>query len=128
MGEADPVAVFGTDAQNVAHDIYLKDIKVLVDRGEEKCFELVRAGFDLMSVRFFGDGHGAILVVVFAVRWAEPEGCGRCVKKALLDAVDGALGEDVDAVDDVVEEALRTSIRVQSIVLHTKLSLLTTGG
>jgi hypothetical protein len=44
----------------------------------------------------------------------------------LLDAVKRALGEDVDAVDDVVEEALR---RTRSVPSNPKWTLLlTTGG
>lgn len=39
-------------------------------------------------------------------RFEAERGRGR-VKEALFDAVEGALGEDVDAVDYVVDQALR---------------------
>lgn len=35
--------------------------------------------------------------------WSETERGGGRVEESLFDAVEGALGEDIDAVDDVVE-------------------------
>lgn len=49
----------------------------------------------------------AVLVAPGRFRGLETEGCGGCVEETLLDAVEGALGEDVDTVDYVVDQTLR---------------------
>lgn len=73
----------------------------------------MRAGLDLV-LRPLGRGQGirrrgGILAGSRRVRlggFEAERGRGR-VEEALFDAVEGALGEDVDAVDYVVDEALR---------------------
>jgi len=110
MRQADPVAVLWAHAQDVAHDVDLKHVKVLVDAGAQQGLKLVGARFDLVAVRLLGDRQVGCRIVDVLCRnvggWSEPErGRGR-VEKTLFDAVEGALGEDVDAVDDVVEEGL----------------------
>lgn len=109
MRQADPVAVLGPHAEDVAHHVDLEDVKILVDRGEEEGLELVRAGLDFVAVGLLGVGEGIVgFRFGFGGRagvcgWAEAEGGGRRVEETLLDAIDGTLGEDVDAVDYVVE-------------------------
>lgn len=69
------------------------------------------AVFDLVSMGFLGVGK--TLFALFGLlarfgggsmsRWSETERGGGRVEEALFDAVEGALGEDVDAVDYVVK-------------------------
>lgn len=41
--------------------------------------------------------------------WFEAEACGWLAEQGLFDAVQGAFGENIDTVDDVVEQALQMS-------------------
>lgn len=117
--EADPRPVFGGDAEQVLHDVELKDVKVAVDAGAEEGLELVGAIVDL-ELGGVGGGEGRGCGAVGGGRGrrflgvAEAEGLGGGVGEVLLDGFEGAFGEDVDGVDDVIEEALEGSLEKDS--------------
>jgi len=63
----------------------------------------VGAGLDLVPVGLVGVGEVIVGLCGGGVGGrAEAEGGGGGIEEALLDRVEGALGEDVDAVDYVV--------------------------
>ena len=72
MRQTYPVPVIGPHAQDVAHDVDLEHVEVLVDGREEECLQLVRASLDFVSVRLLGVREG---VAIF--------GCFRCFGFAL---------------------------------------------
>lgn len=93
------------DAQDVAQDVELQLVKVAINAGTEERLELVRARLDfrLGQLGIVGgrvDGR-------CAPRRFEAQSRGREVEQPLFDRVESALGEDVDAVDEVVDQTLR---------------------
>ena len=93
------------DAQDVAQDVEFKLVKVAIDAGAEERLELVRARLDLRLGQL--GIVGGRIDGWRAPRRFEAQGRGREIEQALFDGVEGALGEDVDAVDEVVDQTLR---------------------
>ena len=114
MRQPDERLIASRHRQDIAHGVELELVKVDVDGGAEERLELVRAGLDLILGglgRIRGRNRRRIFRLLFLLRWLfrglEAQCRGWRVQEALLDTVEGAFGEDVDAVDDVVDEALR---------------------
>lgn len=110
MSQPYPITILRPHTEDVAHDVNLELVKVAVDASAEQCLELVRAIFDFVAMGFLGVGQAFFALLGLLAwfdgggmgGWPETERGGGRVEETLFDAVEGALGEDVDAVDYVV--------------------------
>jgi hypothetical protein len=99
MTQADPLHLDGPQTQDVAHDVDLEAVKVLVDARPEERLELVGAGLDFVAVParrviiiilrivapVIGIGTAICGGVGAVFRRAEPQRRGRRVEQTLLD-------------------------------------------
>ncbi len=88
--ESDPACEISGDGKDIAEDIDLEFVEVLIDGGIQECLELLQSLFDLLPRR------REVGLAIFAGAWLEAKSLRRSGDQSSLETTDALIDEVVD--------------------------------